>query len=318
MRKFTPKDYLSYIKYILANKTVHDYSTGSQEYKHITEKNMGDEYKNYSNDELVSLKPLEDTLNNIFTNFLDYEESKKFKEQIALGILLSDDLSASIYKAHNGHIAIIYNHALIEVMKTHLSFMIAVNMPENVQYTSLGNVENISSTEYMTEHQAFLEDIMNNGKPTQTIAKFKFSGIAKMILTYEMYTFDFFIIGHELGHFFNGDLDDDNVFKTYTQEANFSKYTNNVSHRQEFIADIYGIKICKKIFPKINFGFNFNLSIEHILKSTIDFFYLVSIINPTSTKSHPNPKDRASALIDEFLGIDYDGFLRNKLKYFQL
>ncbi len=309
---YTPEDFVTYLKYVHNNIEDGGWGETQEEYKKITlEKGKG-KYDKYADVEMQRLKPLEDNLNNIFSKFLADGIRDIFNDSVSIGILYSSEQSARVYSTKDDHYAIMYDYALIMLMKTHLSFLLAYQSPQDVRFCSLGEPKNLTSGFYRNEHNKFLNGIKNSRKKALAHPLFKFEGTSRSVLALEMYAFDFFIIGHELTHICNGDL---RPIETESEEVFFQEASykiNSESHEREGFADLGGCVTCFRLLE----GVGFNISKEYALKSTIDYFILLYFLGERVSETHPHPMVRATFIINSFLGEKYDGFLRQEVARF--
>ncbi|CAA6809869.1 MAG: Unknown protein [uncultured Sulfurovum sp.] len=308
----TPEDLVTYLKYIHSNIDDSRCSIIPKEYQAITLEKANGEFEKYTDHDMQRLKPLEDYLNDVFSKFLADGLRDLFNESVRVGILYSSDQSARVYSTKDNHYAIMYDYTLVMLMKTHLSFMLAYNRPQDVRFCNLGDTENMTQEFYRNEHNKFLKNVMYSRQKPIVYPLFKFEGIARSLLTIEMYTFDFFIIGHELTHIANGDL---RPIETESEEIFFQEASykvNTESHEREYFADLGACSIYFRLIK----GLGFDIKKEDAMKSTIDYFVLLHFLGDSFSETHPHPLDRASFLIDSFLGENYNGFLRQEVDRF--
>jgi hypothetical protein len=110
---------------------------------------------------------------------------------------------------------------------------------------------------------------------------------------------ELFILCHELGHFFNGDLEEQNNLVKLWQ-TNWAVVNENKDHQIEYKADLTGFDILTRIGKK-----KFNLDRKYVLLQVMAVFDILAMIDPSESKDHPAPIDRTCNIIQHFFGEKY-------------
>lgn len=110
-----------------------------------------------------------------------------------------------------------------------------------------------------------------------------------------------FLLGHEVGHYINGDLNDQSHFVRCNWAPDASVFSANISHEMEFKADKVAFEVVLKSLAALQPDFPARRALD--LSVTL-FFNFVREISNSGSETHPRSSDRLLAVTHEFFGND--------------
>lgn len=259
----------------------------------------------------VNPEMYENGLDNLIQGFwddiemLDEDEVKIIKDKIAIGNAKIDSIRARLVKVNDFYV-IVFNFGLYLYLNKNLKLLYASQKPDDVIFCNRIEKEQYSS-EIFREFRDELSHIYKGaGRVLGTMILLKPEVI---LVEIQLYFIELFILCHELGHFFNGDLDDKKSTTSLYDNSDEKILSNENSQLKEINADIKGFQLLIKILiKKNNLGKNI-MSPELILPTLITNFDIFTEIAPKDCESHPHPIDRLLNIIDVYYGKDVTEFI---------
>lgn len=230
---------------------------------------------------------------------LDKNEIALIKEKVGIGIIKYDKISACITKGDKFY-AVLFHHGLFSYLNKNLKLLHASQNPEDVLYCNRISQEEYSREvffEYWLELSSIYKEYRRVSGALIVLKPNKF-------LTIELYIIELFILCHELGHFFNGDLERQNVTSRLFANREEEVLSVNEHHRFEYEADIKGFQLMAKILKEKHKD-----TIPFILPSLIMAFNIFAMLGNEESATHPKPHDRLLNIIKTFYGEEAYHFI---------
>lgn len=261
----------------------------------------------------MGIKPemYEKGLDNLIQGFwddiemLDSNEVNIIKGKIAIGNARIDSIGAQLVRVDDFY-AIVFNYGLYIYINKNLKLIHASQKPEDVIFCNRIEKEQYSSKIF----QEFRDELSHIYKGARRVlgTLILLKPEVKLI-ELQLYFIELFILCHELGHFFNGDLDDKNSIISLYENSAEKILSNENSHLKEINADLKGFELLLKILiKKKKLGVNI-MPPELILPTLITNFDIFTELAPKESESHPHPIDRLLNIIDAYYGNEVTEFI---------
>jgi hypothetical protein len=215
------------------------------------------------------------------------ERLEALDKRVAFGALESAELNAFIIRSEcRQFFAVLLNYGLILFLFSHSRLTSAWGFPESAyllvgqNWEQFTRMQAASAIERLClqykESQKFLIPPIRFSDPTIEI------GLRARLLVACTFT-----VGHELGHFFNGDLDREELFAQISGR-DLASFDPNPSHAMELAVDAVGFDIlmCATQRPDK----------ESLLFEVGNFFTLLKDLGIESSDTHPAPHARVAHL----------------------
>jgi hypothetical protein len=236
---------------------------------------------------------------------LDTDEVQIIKDKIAIGNAKIDSIRARIIKKDDFY-AIVFDFGLYMYLNKNLKLLYASQKPDDVIFCNRIEKEQYSG-KIFREFRDELSDIYKGARRvlgTMIILKPEV-----MLVEVQLYFIELYILCHELGHFFNGDLDDKKSMVSLYDNAEEKILRDDESQLKEINADLKGFQLVLRILVEKNkIGRNI-MPPELILPTLITMFDIFTELAPKKSDSHPHPIDRLLNIIDVFYGNDATEFI---------
>ncbi|MFV1884639.1 MAG: hypothetical protein ACMZ7B_09140 [Balneola sp.] len=236
------------------------------------------EYKRNHYDEMIS-KYVNDLI-----PLLSKKQSSQIGKNISIGSVNSNNINAVCTTDGNGNYAVVVNSSIFKYLHKFGKILLALPNPSIITYCNRKNFKELTQNDL----QKYLIELpkiyfaVNEPKGPMIHLKDEFTFVHIKILEIA----EKFIIGHELGHYFCGHLDDKSNTEIYLNDL--EKLKNN-NHKIEFEADDFGLNL---INDKRN-KFKTEL-IELAIKL---LFFGLDSLNPYASESHPASIERMERLL---------------------
>lgn len=233
----------------------------------------------YNSSMAVSLR----TKHELFSKFMPEFHNKFYNEKIAIGSLYHGNINAFCIKSSDGLYAILLNEGLMLLFNKLLSYYFAQTSLYNVSYCDRLPKEKLSIriiNEFINET---ITNFRSIGVPFGPVILLQKEG--QVQLEKWLYVWESFVIFHELGHIFNGDLENKNNLLPFSSSSSACQFTNNSSKELEFNADVKGFGLMCKVFKENNF------QLRLLLPAMIEFTEFLNLYELNSI-NHPPFKNR--------------------------
>jgi hypothetical protein len=294
----TPSDFLHAVQDFLAAQP---YPKGESDVT-FTQLNL-EEFKQhtslhkYTPDEIRGGQLLVDGLLDIIKGGLDEESVGKIESSIAFGKALNGEFNALCVRNDDGQYAVLIYEGLMTLMHKYDKFIVASTSPESVTFCNRANLQELKGSDYI----AFADELIVNYKLTHSPmgALIKLAPNAAAGAGINTHLKELFVLCHELGHFFNGDLESTQNFHTLAN-TQWLVFDDNKSHEREYKADLTGFSIFEKAVSYKYKDFPKNLLIS-VLAQVFD---LMSMIDSESSDTHPAPMNRLKNVVTVNFGAE--------------
>ncbi len=221
-------------------------------------------------------------------NSLSADKVGTLESRIAFGALETSELNAFIIRSEcSQYFAILINYGLVLFVYAHARLMTAWGYPEKVlQWNGRQNKPT------RTEMASVIRDMVDEYKRTHRVAApfVRFEDAPTEIGAFSTFiTACMFAICHELGHFYNGDLDRGDLF-AHVSPAHLESFAPNPSHLMEHAADTTGFELLMQAKQRPEN--------ESLLFEVGNFFSLLKDLGVETSDSHPAPHDRVVHLAE--------------------
>jgi hypothetical protein len=116
-----------------------------------------------------------------------------------------------------------------------------------------------------------------------------------------------FVLGHEIGHFLAGHLEDESRLVAHDRNPRLEFYAENSRHQDEFEADIYGFEVMRDYFE-------FEVPKSMLLGALVSTFEALSLAGAGSeSASHPSAHDRIRNVADAYFSADTTELVRRSV-----
>lgn len=286
----TPKDFLRAVQDFLADQP---YPKGESD-ETFTQLNL-EEAKQFPSfkqtpDEIRSGQFLIDGFLDMIKGGLDVESVDKIESNIAFGKALHGEFNALCIRSDDKKYAILIYEGLMILMHKYDKLIIASNYPESVTYCNRANPRELKASDY----KAYADELIANYKLTHSPmgALIKLNPDVAMIAGINTQLKELFVICHELGHFFNGDLDNIQNFHNLAN-TEWNVFDDNKNHEIEYKADLTGFAIFEKA---VNYKYK-GFPREMLISVLAQVFELMSMIDSESSETHPSPMSRLKNVV---------------------
>jgi hypothetical protein len=220
---------------------------------------------------------------------------KKLRDQIAFGKVINTFCNAICVKSSDGKFAILIYEGLMQLLHKHGKLILASNYPDKVLSCSRGNPKDLKGEDYRLLAEELIENYKNFGTPIGAMIKFDLQFVISHAFNLTLQ--ELFVLCHELGHFFNGDLENDQNFYSLTK-YDWKIFDDNKDHLMEFKADLTGFAIFEKaVLTKYKM-----LPRKYLILPISQLFDILAILNSNPSNSHPAPIDRIMNIISYHFG----------------
>lgn len=293
----TPLDFVKELQNILKNEPLIK-GEGHEEFNRIKEERKK-EYDNLINKN--SIPDFRDFTVHIEMLFkyikdsLDARDLALVNESIAFGVIDNTYCNALCIKSPDNKFAILLYEGLMLLLNKYQKLLTAAHFPEKVLSCNRGSPSDLKSEDYRNFANELIDNYKNWGAAYGAMVHIDLNMYANLgcyLILQEL-----FVLCHELGHFFNGDLNDDNNFY-YLSRYDWKIFDNNKDHLMELKADLRGFSLFEKAVRNIFKELQRNYLIDVICS----LFLLLGLINSNPSSSHPAPLDRLMNILKYFVG----------------
>ncbi len=215
---------------------------------------------------------------------LSSEDLRTVNEKVAFGVTQMGNINATIYRSKGGHYAILLNRGLMMFLNKFLKLSLTQGLPDKTKYIDKETKELLEKDGIGAVFEFIRDNYLKYGEPLGGKVKPipEIQGKVGSLLHYG----EFFLVCHELGHFFNGDFDKAFSSGLFTSPASgISKIKHPHKHKMEFLADLSGYEIYRK-------GCSQDEHMdEHasLMTPIVILFDAVGFLDDSENLSHPHP-----------------------------
>ncbi|MCK4824349.1 hypothetical protein KA005_51835 [bacterium] len=292
----SPQEFLEYLKVELAKPIVpgvpdkeFERRTKADFEKHFPEKVQTDE-------DFVRYKFVVDTLKEEIISSLPMEMIERIVENIAMGALDTGEANAVIIKSLDNKYAILINFGLMTLLNKFFKLTSVLYEPKLITYCNRKPAEELAIDDLQKYIFELIENYKDYGTPYGAMIKLEPQATLRygMILHYA----EIFIMCHELGHFLNGDLQDNSYFSAFKGRDWLQKFEENVNYQMEYAADITGYGLVQRVVER-EYGVDAKKPSLFAIASLFNLFFMLS---GGASSTHPNPRERTLKIIEQFYG----------------
>lgn len=241
-----------------------------------------------------------DLLELVVNSMTDHDLRTSIRNQVAVGLLESETLTACITKSDDGrHYAILIHSSLVMMLNHYLKLVMAANHNSSVTYCNDLNVGRLGSRDYIDLSIRMLAHYKVHREIRPPELKLRTGSPALALVEGSLHLIYTFLIGHELAHYINGDLAGDDGEGREKWIADQFDAKEDPYHAKEHKADIIGFELLLRLVHAKNPE---TTVVEVLKKSIILLFNMVREIGDKPSATHPMSSIRICAIIDCFLG----------------
>lgn len=217
---------------------------------------------------------------------LEENHAKQIGKIITVGSVNSNSINAVCTTDTNGNYAVVINSSLFTYLHKYGKILLAIQNPTIVTFCNRKDYKEITKKDledYLIELPKIYFEVNEPKGPmihlddNHTMVHMKILEIAEK-----------FAIGHELGHYFCGHLDNGENTELFLNDLEKLK---NDNYKIEFEADDFGFDLISDIRNKNS---------SEIIKSGIYLLFQgLNSLNPYASESHPAPRARMKRLLDK-------------------
>ena len=232
-------------------------------------------------------------------------------EHIAFGVVNLPTMNAACMRSHDGKYAIVLNRGLFAMVSKLSKLYCALSKIEAVKYCSRKNLSDLSKQDI----ESYIVEIIENYKKyhvpygVQIVLnnEFLLTQGSELLLFRGLFIsmIELFIMGHELGHYINGDLEKD--YSPTTLEGCGIEILQKTVERNldiEYKADRFGYFLTANALKNIYAGMLSQEYIHGLLVSNIGILFDLFHSFYKESRTHPKPRKRILSIIEYFYGTE--------------
>lgn len=293
----TPADYLGYLQ----KRYGKIYSSGSPdpEFARITDaelQKIGSSLLKLG--QFGGLHAAMEGLKNDLFPALDQNELHRISADIAIGLLPSGEANAFIAKSPDGKYALVFCSGLMLLLHKYLKLVRGFVTPEEVVHCNRKEPSKLSKDDLSAYIRDLIGAYREHGVPYGPMIKLSDRANAEHSLL--LHLAEVFILCHELGHYFNGDLADAVAYSALLPGVAGQRYEENKNHEIEYRADIKGFDLYLRLLKRRGVDASSVEWLKPIL-ATFDLFYALA---GGASSTHPHPYDRVVRIVTHHYGLN--------------
>ena len=245
-------------------------------------------------------EPVMDDLTSTLMSALSPSELLKTRQLLAIGALESNEFNAMCIRSQDGWYAIVINYGLFMYLNMYFKLQAAFTNPKAVVYCNPGKVENLVSADYKRYFEHLVEQYQRYGAACGP--KIKLNEGSTFTCGLQLLSAELFVLGHELGHFLNGDLEDEANLEPHPKLRDVRILVQDRDREIENQADITGYRLLKEglktRFPKIQHT-ELDNYVFGLVMNVMDALYFVT---SDQGNSHPTSIERMVSIARHYYG----------------
>jgi hypothetical protein len=260
----------------------------------ITEKEVMDSglLDRYSWQQVLQYQPITDWLVTSACISLTSDEKQQFESRVAVGSLDTGELNAVIVRSECGSYAILLHYGLFLFLDKYFKYLQGYHSPDSVAYCSAGDARQLTSSDYIGFASELVDAYKECLSPFGPLVKLRES--ERAIFSIHTDFCKLFVLCHELGHLFNGDLDEPSSVTPFRGLAGVMRLEGNRDHEREHAADIWG-------YGRMRSSIRHRSPSIHdllVISPVILLFTLFHQLCGGASKTHPHPLARTRRIVE--------------------
>ena len=290
-----PREYLIYLQTVYGK--FHPPGSSDREFESITEAQLTQIDSSLSKlGQFGGLHLAIDALTNDVFRSLDRKDVDRISTDIAIGVLPSGEGNAFIAKSPDGKFAVVLCSGLMLLLHKYFKLVRAFVAPEDVIHCNRKPASDLTKDDLSSYIGDLIEMYRAHSAPYGPMIKL--SDRATIEHSLLLHLAELFILCHELGHFFNGDLADLSAYSPLATGADGHRYEEYQSHEIEHLADITGFGL----YIRVVNGCQLDTSSMEVLKPILAMFNLFYALAGGASSTHPHPYDRVVRIVTHHYG----------------
>ncbi|MBI2283301.1 MAG: hypothetical protein HYU71_06310 [Bacteroidetes bacterium] len=295
----TAQEYLEYLQQICTKV----YDLPFEKDPEFTKLNSQD-VVHLSPDQLDGMYQMKFLLNqylNAILNTVSPDLKEKIESSLAIGFVRNGSFNATCSKSSTGKYAVLIYEGLFILLNKHGKLAHATNNPKIVRFCNRGDIKTLTSDDYIK----FMNELFDNYKkyhfPIGALVKLDSKYLSHMV---SIMLSELFTICHEIGHFINGDFDEEANFANLADHP-FEAFIEDRSHEIEYKADLSAYPI----FEKAAFNLFPEMEKNNFVPVLSTFFAIMGTVSNSKSESHPEAFRRMTNILaayySEQIALDY-------------
>jgi hypothetical protein len=251
-------------------------------------------------------------------NALPIDTGSALLSEIAVGVVSDNKINACIVRHSDEHCyAILINRALVSVLTHYVKLIAAAQHPTDIAYFEGLLEPQLSAAIYTGVARRMLARYARSGEVAGPELKLKPNSDAALVVEVRLIAINMFVLAHEVGHYFNGDLLSDEHFSVGHGACDAQLFERHISYTMEFAADRFAFMIVLRLLSQVNPEMSAGLALY--MSATL-FFNILREISNKGSETHPQPSNRLLAVVHAFFGAEAADLFRkgfDDLSYYQ-
>jgi hypothetical protein len=222
-------------------------------------------------------------------------------ERCAIGPLANPSVNARCFRSAEGHYAIVLHHGLMALLHKHSKLLTAAVRPASVMYCNRQDPSTLTPETLVawTEELGPIYRKFREVKGALVKLDLEASKVSTTMLTLG----EAFVLGHEIGHFVAGHLEDESRFVADGHFPWREFAPPNALHEDEFEADRHGFDAMSDSFESVP-----KPLLLGAVVSTFDALRLAGA--GAASNSHPSAMDRVHGLVEHNFSVETAALVR--------
>lgn len=227
---------------------------------------------------------------------MDRDMAQRVATDIAIGVLPSGKADAFISRSSDGRYAVLFSAGLMLLLHKYFKLVRGFVTPSEVVYCNRKSASDLTKEDLGRYVEELIAIHRECDVPNGPMVKLSDRAMAEH--SFVLHHAELFIVCHELGHYFNGDLDDQDAYAMGAPGADGRRYVENQNHEIEHLADIAGFRVYLACLLKYGVAPE---SLE-VLKPLLATFNLLYALAGGASSTHPHPYDRVVRIVEHHYG----------------
>lgn len=216
--------------------------------------------------------------------------------RVGLGLLEYNTAEAFITKSGDSHFAIMISSGMMTLLHKCSKFTVAAIDPASVIFCNRVDPRSLTRQDLIDYKLELIAEQREHDAPRGAMIQLK--DASTIFAAKQLCLAELFIVAHELGHYYNGDLEEDSRFSAIGHHGGTGRFRENEEHVLEHRADVTGFRLAAAALPAFLAG----ATKSDLLFATIVLFNDLYLLAGGPTSSHPDPLDRSVYLMREVEG----------------
>jgi hypothetical protein len=227
---------------------------------------------------------------------MDRDMAQRVAADIAIGVLPSGEAEAFISRSSDGKYAVLFSAGLMLLLHKYLKLVRGFVTPSEVVYCNRKPASDLTKEDLGRYVEELIAIHHEHEVPYGPMVKLSDRAMSEH--SFVLHSAELFIVCHELGHYFNGDLDDQDAYAMGAPGSDGRRYIENQDHEIEHLADIAGFRLYLACLQKQGASPG---SLE-VLKPLLATFNLLYALGGGASSTHPHPYDRVVRIVEYHYG----------------